>query len=64
MKVRNKSENAQYVNCIKAITSDINQVIDGITYEAHPELNQRTIAKLKEAVRILEAVAEAPIFKP
>ena len=64
MKVRNKNDNVRYINHIETAIDQANQAIDSITYSAYPELNQRTIAKLKAAIHSLEDALEAPLFKP
>lgn len=64
MKVRNKSENINYIDYLETAIDQIEQVIDSITYSSYPEMNQRLAAKLKEAINILDACSEAAIFKP
>lgn len=64
MKVRTKSENSRYVDFIEEAIDRVGQAIDSITYTAYPEVNQRLIAKLEEAMYTLEEAAEACVFKP
>lgn len=64
MKVRSKNENVRYADYIETAMDYIEQAVDSITYSAYPEMNRRTIAKLKEAISILDAASAAPIFKP
>ena len=64
MKIRNKNENAQYVNYLETAIDQLEQAIDSITYSAYPELNKRTIAKLRDVISVLDDTSAAPIFKP
>jgi hypothetical protein len=64
MKIRNRNEKVCYAGYLTEATGSIKQAIDNITYLAYPDLNKRTIAKLEEAIRILESAATTPIFKP
>lgn len=64
MKVRNKNENVRYVDHLETAVDKVQQAIDNITYTSYPEMNKRTIAKLNEAVSILESVMNTGIFKP
>jgi hypothetical protein len=64
MKVRNKKENVRYVNYIENAIAELEEAIDCITYAAYPELNKRTIAKIREVISSLDDVSAVPIFKP
>lgn len=64
MKVRNKTENSQYIEALNDAVADINQAIDNITYVAHPEVNRRLIEKLEEALETIDEAKRAGIFKP
>jgi hypothetical protein len=64
LKVRNRNENACYAEYLKTAIDQINQAIDNVTYTCYPELNQRLIAKLREAADLVEACSHAGIFKP
>ena len=64
MKVRNKNENVRYVNHIDSAVDQVQQAIDSISYSSYPDLNKRTIAKLQEALDLLDRARATPIFKP
>ena len=64
MKVRNKSENINYIDYLETAIDQLEQAIDSITYTSYPEINQRLTAKLKEVINILDACSGAVIFKP
>lgn len=64
MKIRNKNENYLFVEYLKSAIDKAEQTVDNITYTSYPEINQRTITKLKKAINIMEDALEAPIFKP
>lgn len=64
MKIRTGKENAHYINYLDTAIDQISQAIDSITYTVYPEVNQRLIAKLEEAVCTLEEASHACVFKP
>ena len=64
MKIRNRNENARYIDLIETAIDEVKQSIDNITYMAYPEINQRTIAKLKEAICMMDEALDTCIFKP
>ena len=64
MKIRNKKENASYIECLDTVLDQIDLAIDSITYTDCPELNERTIARLREAAEIVALATTVPIFKP
>jgi hypothetical protein len=64
MKVRNKNDNADYVNHLKAAMCQIDLAIDSVTYVSHPELNKQLIAKLMEINSLLDTCTRIGIFKP
>lgn len=64
MKIRNKNENHDYTKYLKSAIDEAEQAIDSITYTSYPEMNKRTIEKLKKAIDMMEDALEACIFKP
>lgn len=64
MKIRNKKENTSYIECLDTVLDQIDLAIDNITYTDCPELNERTIARLREAAEIVALATTVPIFKP
>lgn len=64
MKIRNKNENYHFIEHLESAVDKAEQAIDNITYTFYPQMNKRTIEKLKKAIEILEEIQEAPIFKP
>jgi hypothetical protein len=64
VKVRNKSDNTNYIDYLETAADQIEQAIDSVTYTSYPEINKRLAAKLKEAIDILDACSRAAIFKP
>lgn len=64
MKIRNKSENVNYIGHLETAIDQIEQAIDSVTYTSYPEINQRLTAKLREAIELLENCSRAGIFKP
>ena len=64
MKVRNKNENVYYIDFLDTAIDGVKEAIDSISYETCPDMNQNTITKLEEALRILWSARVAPIFKP
>lgn len=64
MKIRNKNENVRYSVYLETAIDQIEQAIDSITYSAYPELNTRTIARLREVIDNLDSISSTPIFKP
>lgn len=64
MKIRNKNDNIRYIDHLETAADKVQQAIDNITYTSYPEMNKRTIAKLEEAISILEHAMETCIFKP
>ena len=64
MKIRNKNENAYYCDFLDTAIDGVKEAIDSISYESCPDINQKTITKLEEALRILWSARVAPIFKP
>lgn len=64
MKVRNKNENIRYRNHIESAIDEIEQAIDSITFSSYPDINKRTIEKLKNAIKIMDDAIDTCIFKP
>ena len=64
MKVRNKNENTWYKNHIESAIDELEQAIDTISYISYPDINKRTIEKLKDAIKIMDDALDACIFKP
>ena len=64
MKIRNKNENNRYQKHIESAIDEIEQAIDSITYSCYPNINERTIEKLKNAIKIIDDAFDACIFKP
>ena len=64
MKIRTTTDNRNYKSLLEAAIDRISQAADSITYPAYPEINQRLVAKLEEAMYTLEEAMEARIFKP
>ena len=64
MKIRNKTENYKYIERLEDAIDQIKQAIDNITYMAYPEINQRTAARLREAICIMDESLDKCIFKP
>lgn len=64
MKIRNKNENRDYTEYLKSAISEAKQALDTITYESYPEINQRTIARLRKAIHVMNEAIDTPIFKP
>ena len=64
MKIRTKTETKHYRSLLEEAIDRIEQATDSITYTAYPEVNQRLIAKLEEAICTLEEAAAACVFKP
>ncbi len=64
MKIRNKNENAVYLQHLESAIDELKQAIDSITYVSYPETNRRTIDKLKKAITIIEDMLNMCIFKP
>lgn len=64
MKIRNKNENNRYIKYLESAIDEAQQSIDSITYSTYPEINRRTIKKIKEAIELMEDAMEACIFKP
>lgn len=64
MKVRNKNENNRYKNHVESAIDEIEQAIDSITYSCYPDINKRTIEKLKNTIEIMNDALDACIFKP
>lgn len=64
MKIRNRTENTYYIENLKSAIDEITQAIDNITYISHPEINQRTISKLRKAAIMVNEAVDICIFKP
>ncbi len=64
MKIRNKNENHDYTQYLESAMSEARQAVDAIIYTSYPEMNQRTIAKLKKAIHMMNEALDTPIFKP
>ena len=64
MKIRNKNENYRYTEYLETAIDQVKQAIDNITYMAYPEINQRTAAKLREAICMMDESLDTCIFKP
>ena len=64
MRIRNKNENQNFIEHLESAVDKAEQAIDNITYTFYPQMNKRTIEKLKKAINILEEVQEMCIFKP
>lgn len=64
MKIRNKNDNHDYTEFLKSAISEAKQAVDTITYESYPEINQRTIARLRKAIHVMSEAIDTPIFKP
>lgn len=64
MKIRNKTENNYYIECLESAINEARQAVDSITYVSYPELNQRTIVKLRKAISIMNEAIDACVFKP
>ena len=64
MKIRNKNENKKFMENLESAVDKAEQAIDSITYTFYPQMNKRTIERLKKAIDILEEVQEMCIFKP
>lgn len=64
MKVRNKNENYDYAEHLESAIDEVRQAIDNITYISYPETNQRTIAKLRKAIHLMDEALNGCIFKP
>ena len=64
MKIRNKNENYRYADYLESAIDKAQQAIDNITYTCYPEINQRTIAKLREAICMMDEALDTCIFKP
>lgn len=64
MKIRNKNENQRFIEHLESAVDKAEQAIDNITYTFYPQMNKRTIEKLKKAINILEEVQEMCICKP
>ena len=64
MKIRNKNENYYYIKHLESAIDEAKQAIDAITYVSYPEMNQRTIAKLKKSISTMEDMLNMCIFKP
>lgn len=64
MKIRNKNENYYYVEHLESAISETRQAIDTITYISYSEVNQRTIAKLRKAIHMMDEALNTCIFKP
>lgn len=64
MKIRNKNDNMEYTEFLKSAISEAKQAVDAITYESYPEINQRTIARLRKVIHVMNEVIDTPIFKP
>lgn len=64
MKVRTKTENQRFREHLECAIDKAQQSMDSITYTAYPEMNKRTIEKLKKAIDLMEDALEACIFKP
>lgn len=64
MKIRNKNDNTEYTEFLKSAISEAKQAVDSITYESYPEINQRTIARLRKAIHVMREAIDTPIFKP
>lgn len=64
MKIRNKNENRIFIDHVESAIDKAEQAIDTITYTSYPEMNKRTIEKLKKAIDMMEDALEACIFKP
>lgn len=64
MKIRNKNENFDYTEYLGSAINEAKQAIDTITYISYPEVNQRTIAKLRKAIHMMNEAMGTCIFKP
>jgi hypothetical protein len=64
MKIRNKNENIEYIKHLESAISEAKQAIDNITYISYPETNQRTIAKLRKAIHMMNEAIDGCVFKP
>jgi len=64
MKIRNKNENRIFVDHVESAIDKAEQAIDSITYTSYPEMNKRTIEKLKKAIDMMEDALNMCIFKP
>ena len=64
MKIRTKSENYYFNEYIEESIDKAQQAIDSITYPTYPEMNKRTIEKLKKAKDMMEEALKMCIFKP
>lgn len=64
MKIRTKADNIRFTEHIESAIDKAQQGIDSITYTSYPEMNKRTIEKLKKAIDMMEDALEACIFKP
>lgn len=64
MKVRKKNENYDYAEHLESAIDEVRQAIDNITYISYPETNQRTIAKLRKALHLMDEALHGCVFKP
>lgn len=64
MKIRNKNENCSYIEHLESAIYEAKQAIDNITYISYPEVNQRTVAKLRKAIHMMNEAIETCVFKP
>lgn len=64
MKIRNKNESQRFIEHIESAIDKAQQGIDSITYPLYPEINERTINKIKNAIELLEDAMDTCIFKP
>ena len=64
MKIRNKNDNHDYTEFLKSAISEAKQAVDAITYESYPEINHRTIARLRKVIHVMSEAIDTPIFKP
>ena len=53
MKVRTKTENQRFREHLECANEKAQQSMDSITYTAYPEMNKRTIEKLKKAIDLM-----------
>lgn len=64
MKIRNKNENIDYAEHLESAIYEAKQAIDNITYISYSEVNQRTIARLRKAIHMMDEALNTCIFKP
>lgn len=64
MKIRNKNENSQFAEHLESAIYELKQAIDCITYVSYPEVNQRTIARLRKAIHMINETLNGCVFKP